>query len=519
MESGLSTTSAVISPAAPAARRGLPSMTRRVVIAIIINVWLVLLTAGCSTYFITRSLLLSDLDDSIVSRVASLPGMEPTDVLPHLAPSDTDRYVIQDASGQKWSSLTKPPESHGGPAPVILTRGFSQMADGTQLRTLTLRAFLRGANPGDPPVPVTVVYSASAGHVNELLWKLLYSFFFFGILAAVVSALTARSAAKAALRPMRETAEVIGKINERSLNRRLDLSQLPPELAPVGAKLNDMLARLETAFAQRRQFLANASHELRTPVAALVTALEVALRRRRENDEYIRVLDQSLADARLLNHLVVTLVEQARLDRLGDSPEYAPVMLSLFLRRCAATLNGPAQKKGIQLDCDIREDATVFVDEGMLRSAVLNLLSNAVEYTPVLGKVTLAARLTDPGGPLPDGIGKSIPEGVEVTPRGLEITVEDNGPGIKPEHMESIFEPFFRADPSRSADSHHHLGLGLASVRLGLRSMGGDATVRSPPPGGSSGCVFRLLLPTAIARVDRKLSEPVPNVAVGSKPP
>jgi signal transduction histidine kinase len=348
------------------------------------------------------------------------------------------------------------------------------------------------------------VYSAPSSHVDALLRSLLYSFSFFGILAAVASALAAQSAAKAALRPMRETAELLGKIDERSLNRRVAVARLPPELAPIGARLNDMLGRLEAAFAQRRQFIADASHELRTPVAALVTALEVALRRKRDVSEYARVLEQTLADARLLNQLVVALVEQARSERFGENPEFVPLALEDFLKRCVAMVLPLAQRKNLTLEMDWAGDPgenmgalTFFADETMLRSAVVNLLSNAVEYTPENGQVVLAARLALATGNVPEALAAAMPEGLDGATRRLLIVVRDNGPGISAEHLPNIFEPFYRANAARS-DPQHHLGLGLALVRLNMRAMGGDCQVESPPPNQASGCAFSIELPTIV---------------------
>ena len=495
-------------------------MTRRVVIAIIINVWLVLITAGCSTYFITRALLLADLDDTIASRVASLPGIERSTSQTPNSPVQ-DRYVIQDKAGRRITSLVPASES-GDTIPTIKTRGFTTLADGTRLRTLTLEAQARPVNPGDAKEVLIVVYSSPTKHVDALLRSLLYSFSFFGLLAAVASALAAQSVAKAALRPMRDTAELLGKIDERSLNRRVEVGKLPRELAPIGAKLNDMLARLETAFAQRRQFIADASHELRTPVAALVTALEVALRRKRDVAEYARVLEQTLTDARLLNQLVVTLVEQARSERFGENPEFGPLALEGFLKRCTAMVLPLAQRKNLALDLDWAgndregaEAATFFSDETMLRSAVVNLLSNAVEYTPEHGRVVLTAYFVAAAGAVPDALRAAVPEGLAGIARRLVIVVRDNGPGITPNHLPNIFEPFYRANAART-NAQHHLGLGLALVRLNVRSMGGDCRVDSPPAGEKTGCAFSIELPTLVLSAENESQTRSDHVTVGS---
>ena len=175
---------------------------------------------------------------------------------------------------------------------------------------------------------VTVVYSASVDHIDALLKNLLLSLSGFGLVAVGATGMVASSVAKVALRPMRDAATAIGEIDEKSLDRRIEVKKLPSELAPVGQKLNDMLARLETAFAQRKQFLADASHELRTPVAAIVTTLEVALRRGRDIEGYVGVLHSCLSDARLLHQLVVALLDQVRSERFATDIDLMPVSVS-----------------------------------------------------------------------------------------------------------------------------------------------------------------------------------------------
>ena len=383
-----------------------------------------------------------------------------------------------------------------GPPPVVTNRTFIQFPDGSRQRTLTLQAFAHRDGADSPLVPVTIVYRASAAHLDALPRRLLYSLSFFAVLAAAATALAARSVAKAALRPMRAMADTIGQIDERSLNRRIDAARLPADLAPMGVKLNDLLARLELAFAQRRQFLADASHELRTPVAALVTTLEVTLRRKREPEDYVTSLDRCLADARLLHQLVVGLLDRARAERFAESPELGPVMLSELLGQCADVLEPLAQAKHITLVRQIPAHLVVLSDEGLLRTAVVNLLSNAVEYTPPSAegrpsRVVLSANLREiAAGSLPDIVRKALaaPWGA---PTSVAIEIQDHGQGIDPAHLPHIFEPFYRADAARS--DTRHLGLGLAVVQASMRALGGVCGVANVPTGG---CLFRLELPT-----------------------
>jgi signal transduction histidine kinase len=468
-------------------------MTRRVVMAIVINVWLVLIAAGCSTYFITRSLLLADLDETIVNRVALLRGIERPAAPAPAQPGEHDDYVIY-KEGKLVTSLAEPGDP--GPAPVVINRAFIKLPDGSRQRTLTLQAFAHRDGADSALVPVTVVYRASAAHVDALLRQLLYSLGFFAVLAAAATGVTAHFVARAALRPMRHTVEIIGRIDERSLNRRLDPAGLPTELAPMAVKLNDLLARLELAFAQRRQLLADASHELRTPVAALVTTLEVALRSRREPEDYVRLLNRCLTDAQLLHHLVVGLLERARAERFAENPEMGPVMLSELLQQCADTVEPLAQAGHIELVRRISGRMVVLSDEGLIRSAVVNLLSNAVEYTAPPGegregRVVLSARLREASADKLPEVLRTGPAAEAGVPAAAIIEVQDNGRGIDPAHLPHIFEPFYRVDTVRSGNGH--LGLGLAVVQANVRALGGRCEAANVPGGGG---LFRLELPT-----------------------
>lgn len=470
-------------------------MTRRIAFAILAIVWIALITAGFSTYFITRSLLLRDLDDTILGRIASLPEIE----RPASLRNTSDRYVIQNADNRTVASSTTAYSEV--PPPVILSASFGDLPEGPR-RILKVQVYKRRALPTEPLEPLTVVFSASAASLERLLNNLMLSLGGFGLIAAAATALVARAVAHVALRPMRDTADVIGTIDEKSLDRRIDVARLPVELAPVGHRLNDMLARLESAFAQRKQFLADASHELRTPVAGLVTTLEVALRRRRDHDDYVRTLESCLSDARLLHQLIIALLDQVRSERFDTQVELAPVPVSTLLRHCghlAATLGAA---KNIRVEQEIPDNLLVITDEQKLRSIVVNLLSNAIEYTPPGGTVRLLAQLAPPqtgATPLPSPASSALPDGLDpaafsATARRLVVRVIDTGPGIAPEHLPNLFEPFYRADAART-NPEHHLGLGLSIVRAHVQALGGECTVRSPAAPGAQGCEFTVELP------------------------
>jgi signal transduction histidine kinase len=442
-------------------------MTRRIALAILLTVWAMLI-AGCATAYLTmRWVLVDQLDKSIEAKASSLPELArlgaigADDENPAAArvasapagansPPDADRYVIKNAADQTISPAT------GGvfvTNRTVQSARFATLADGRRVRAMTLRLELPGVSG-----PVTVNYQTSAVPLDQLLDRLAFSFTLFGLAAGLVAALVATRVSRAALRPLHATADVIGSIDPQNLHRRIDGSQLPPELAPMASRLNEMLERIEAAYVQRHQFLADASHELRTPVAALVTTAEVSLRHVRSAESYRATLESCLADARLLRRLVERLMEQCRADTLSHDEKPEEVELAPLLNLCADQAAALGREREVTVTREVPPaDFRLKTQPGRLRSVVINLLSNAVEYNRPGGKVELRA----------------IPNG-----KFLKLSVRDTGCGVAAEHLPHLFEPFYRADRARSGEAGH-LGLGLSLVQSHVQALGGRIQVAS----------------------------------------
>jgi two-component system heavy metal sensor histidine kinase CusS len=254
-----------------------------------------------------------------------------------------------------------------------------------------------------------------------------------------------------------EAADVIGEINPRNLHRRIDAGRLPPELVPMAMRLNEMLDRIERAYVQRHQFLADASHELRTPVAALVTTMEVSLRHPRQAEAYRAALESCLSDARLLRQLVERLMEQCRADELSHDEAVEEVDLAPLLGQCAQQASVLAVERGVAVRSEIPPSVRLKTQPQRVRSVIANLLSNAVEYNRAGGSVELSVR---PYGQF------------------IHLIIRDTGPGIAAEHLPHLFEPFYRADRARSVQPGH-LGLGLSLVQSHVAALGGEIRVES----------------------------------------
>jgi signal transduction histidine kinase len=444
-------------------------MTRRITVAILVTVWAILLAGGVVAYLTTRAVLLANLDESLVARAATLPQL--VDDRGHtLAPASAvradDRYIVRNEVGQTMGRPTTAAAFDA--APVLLHASFASMPGGSRMRTVTLRAMGRAVSGGDL-IPVTVTFSGSAAEFDRLLDRLAWALGTAGVAGAVLSAWIARIVAIRCLRPLHAAAAVVGTIDEGSLDRRIDHRNLPPELVPVAGRVNEMLARLEDGLRRRRQFTADASHELRTPVAALVTAIEVALRRERDPAQYRAALETCLADAHLLQRLVETLLVQVKSEIPSAQQPSEIVEVAAMVQECVTALSPLAEQRSIGIDSEVPRDLLISSQPDRLRSILMNLLGNAIEHNCAGGSVRISAESID---------------GV------LRLEIRDTGPGIAAEHLKHLFEPFYRADAAHRASAH--LGLGLYLVRTHTRVLGGSCDVRSEV---GRGATFEVRLP------------------------
>lgn len=443
-------------------------MTRRIAIAIFLTTWAALITIGAVVYLATRHVLLTDLDEAIVARAASLPealrvpGASSVNIASNVP--DGDRFIIRNAVGR---TLARPASAPRTTTPVVMTRGFSRLGDGSRVRTITLSV---DSDNGGKPLLVT--YSASAERFDHLLTQLALWLIASGLVCGCGAAAAAVVLSRLALRPLRETAEVIGAIDERQLDRRIDAESLPPELRPMAGRLNEMLARLEGSFEQRRRFLAAASHELRTPIAAILTTIEVALRRPRGADELTESMRACLPDAKMLRNLVDWLMQQVRSETPSLSEPKQTINVVPLLQECANAVIRSAGDRPISIRRRLPERLILNTEPSRLRSIVMNLLGNAVDYGRPNGTVDLIC---------------------ELIAEDVVLTISDDGPGIAPERLSRLFEPFARGEGQRMEEGH--LGLGLSLVRSHAQALGGRCDVESQVGAGST---FRITLPCSI---------------------
>ena len=272
------------------------------------------------------------------------------------------------------------------------------------------------------------------------------------------------------LSPLHRVSDAVSKVSAKDFRLPLDDRPLPVELLPIVDRLTQTLDQLKQAFAREKQAAADISHELRTPVAALMTTAEVALRKPRSAAEYREVIVDCLATSRQMSRLVERLLALARLDAGVDMLQTCEVDVASLAEECVDMVRPLATAQQLRLELHRNGALPVRTDPDKLREVLTNLLHNAIQYNRPHGSVELT---------------------VERQNGHLELEVRDTGIGITPEAREHIFERFYRADPSRHADSMN-AGLGLAIVKGYIDLLGGTITVESTVGAGTS---FRVELP------------------------
>jgi signal transduction histidine kinase len=285
---------------------------------------------------------------------------------------------------------------------------------------------------------------------------------------------------------MTRTAHAIG--TSADFSSRLDEPPQADELGRLAHTFNDMLGQLDEAMKTQRRFLADASHELRSPLTAIRMNTEALLRGAdadpAEREETLRAIAR---ETDRMGRLVADLLALARADA-GQPIEHRRVSLDALLLDVYQQERRLAD--GVHLTLGDLEQVEVDGDPDRLKQLLLNLVDNALRYTPCGGTVTLS--VTGDGGRRPAAGAPSLPSPVRRPPSAV-VTVADTGAGIAPEHLPRVFDRFYRADPPRTRKTGG-TGLGLAICKWVAEAHGGRIEVESRPGEGST---FRVYLPIA----------------------
>lgn len=288
-----------------------------------------------------------------------------------------------------------------------------------------------------------------------------------GLLLAVAGA---RWLARRAVARVVAVSATATRMTAEHLTERLPVSPANDELDALAVALNGLFARLEDGVALQRQFAADASHELRSPLAVLASTLEVARRRPRSVEEWEVVTDRALQEVQHMTRLVESLLQLAR---AGTIPRAAPIAVRALVNEVFARLDGVAASARVELRCELAAPLAVTVDHELMTVALGNLVANAIAHSPP-GDVVWVEAIAEVDA--------------------VRIRVMDHGPGVALEDRERIFHPFVRGATATADQGGPRvgLGLGLAIARRAIAGHGGQILVEEGPNGGA---IFSFCLP------------------------
>jgi heavy metal sensor kinase len=272
------------------------------------------------------------------------------------------------------------------------------------------------------------------------------------------------------LHPLSQMNDSAREISGNNLNHRLPVSNPNDELGRLAITLNEMFDRLEKAFRNQQRFIADASHELRTPMAAMRAEIEVALRRERDKGEYKDLIFSNLDEVKRLSHMAERLLFLTQSDA-GKLPlREESVSLNEVCQEVHHMLTPLAKQRKIELNIDDITPSTVCGDGELLKQLLIILAENAIKYSPDGSQVFISC-------------GEHVKE--------AWVAVKDNGPGIPQEHIPHLFERFYRVDKARSRE-YGGAGLGLSIAHSIIFAHQGRIDIDSSPDQGTA---FRVYLP------------------------
>jgi heavy metal sensor kinase len=267
-----------------------------------------------------------------------------------------------------------------------------------------------------------------------------------------------------ALKPMKDLAEKAANISADTLSERLPIHNKNDEIGKLSLVINEMLERLENSFESLKRFTADASHELRTPLTSIRSVGEVALSSEQSSVSYKEAIGSMLEETNRINRLIDDLLILSRGDAGKEIAKIQRVELNSYLDCIVNELKVLAEEKNQTITVEAKEGLFAEFDPDRLKIAILNVIHNAIRYSPEGGRIRINVENDEA--------------------HAVKITISDSGSGIPPEEREKVFERFYRIDEARTREEGGS-GLGLSIAKWAVEINGGSITFVEPENGGS----------------------------------
>jgi heavy metal sensor kinase len=469
-------------------RLRIESVRARLTLFYVIVLGVVLLVVGGLIYVLLARVLYTRIDENLVAAVdiatTSLgndlaEGQDVVDAARSTAAEISSRQqmlAIYDTSGRLLAEggrdddlqIQRPPVESVPAGDTLLTTVVEERDTDDRHRLAMRRITL--AQHGAAYI---VVAGGSLEPTDEELEALRDTLAYVVPIALLLAGLGGWFLAHRSLAPVVAMAERARQIGGEDLSGRLPVVNPRDELGRLAATFNELLARLESAMHQQRQFMADASHELRTPVTTTRTAANVALQQpHRDEEDYRKTLGIIEQQAMRLSRIVDDMFTLARADAGTYPVRMQPMYLDEVIEDVAAAARVVASTRHVAIEVQAQSSASFMGDEELIRRLLANLLDNAVRHSPS---------------------GSAVRVELRSAPAGYSLVVADRGSGIPAEHRPHIFERFYRVDASRVRGNHDGgAGLGLSLARWVVTVHGGDITLSESSEHGST---FSISLP------------------------
>lgn len=450
-----------------------PSLRRRVVGSLVGLVAVVLGTYAVGVLMVVRGSLRAALDaqlhqdfelvEQLLTRGADgsvawrLPPHQDAEVPRTIEIWDGPRVAVREDRLGVTTGWPSPPEDVTG-----YVYASQPPVSGAAWRSVTGVHAVEG---GDVTIRVARPQTAVRDEVRQLGWILVVGW----PLALTFAGLGGSLVVRRALSPLDDMAQRARTISADRLDERFVVHNPSDELGKLAVAFNDGFARLDEAFGRLRRFTSDASHELRTPLTAIRTVGEVTLRERRDEATYRDTIGSMLEEADRLARLTDTLLAMSRTDGRSSAMQRTPVALDDLVREIADLLTVLAEERQQRIVVEAVERVEVLAEPSLVRSAVLNLVDNAIKH----GQAGCEIRIT-----------------VATDRHVATVSVSDRGPRIADAHREQVFERFFRVDHMAGQSVG---GLGLSIAQWAVEANGGRLELMRLDGDGNT---FRIVLPT-----------------------
>ena len=298
--------------------------------------------------------------------------------------------------------------------------------------------------------------AASAHEAYEDLNRLFYLFILLIPTGLIITGFAAYLISKAAFKPMTRIVSTAKHISVKNLDERIELPKAKDEVRVLAETLNEMIERLDSSFKSQRIFIANASHEIKTPLTVIQMQLEALKKNLSRNDDK-QTVEDSIGEIEKLTKLTNSLLILEKLDSSQYKLNLEQVRIDELLVDCIQSINKYAQIRNIKINLSLSDAVEINADKDKLRSVFINLLDNAVKYSFPDSEINFTL--------------------YELINNEMKITLENCGPSIKPDEEEYIFKRFYRSNETRADVGGSGLGLAIAKEIVELH--GGSLNVKS----------------------------------------